>query len=376
MSGTRININNNIIEWAIIRAGHELDEYLIGNPNIKNWLDSSSKPTIKQLEKFTRNVNVPFGYMFLNEPPKEQVDIPFFRSGQSHTDKISLNLYDAVNIVKKRQSWISDFLRDEAYPRLDWVGKFTANDSVKSIEADIRKTLDLSTNWAKPYNRIGEAINYLTDKVEEAGVFINFSGVVGNNNQRKISVDECRGFVVIDDYAPFMFVNSSDAKSAQLFTIIHELAHIWLGVSAGFDNKNLFPADDPIERLCDKVAAEFLVPEHDLIAVWKDGNQDFKQLNRLFKVSPIVIARRALDINLIDKKEYFDFYNQYVTRFNNRKKSSGGNFYATTQKRVSLRFANFVNSAVSQNKLLYKDAYKLTGLKGDTYAKFINTSLK
>jgi len=375
MSKTRVNIKNNIIEWAIIRAGHELDEYLLVNPKVQKWLDSSSKPTVKQLETFTRKVNVPFGYMFLNEPPKEQVDIPFFRSGKSHTDKISLNLYDAVNIVKKRQSWISDFLRDEGYPPLDWVGKFTANDSVKSIETNIRKTLNLPTDWAKSYSRVGETINHLTDKVEEAGVFINFSGVVGNNNKRKISVDECRGFVLIDDYAPFMFVNSSDAKSAQLFTIIHELAHIWLGVSAGFDNKNLLPANDPVELLCDKVAAEFLVPEQNLIAAWKDGNQDFRQLNRLFKVSPIVIARRALDLNLIDKKEYFNFYNQYIRGFTNRKKSSGGDFYATTKKRVSLRFTNFVDSAVNQNKLLYKDAYKLTGLKGETYAKFINILL-
>jgi len=345
------------------------------NPNVQKWLNSSSKPTVKQLETFTRKVNVPFGYMFLNEPPKEQIDIPFFRSGKNHTDKISLNLYDAVNIVKKRQSWISDYLREEGYPSLEWVGKFTANDSVKSIDTDIRKTLDLPSDWAKSHRRMDEAVNELTAKVEEAGVFINFSGVVGNNNKRKISVDECRGFVLIDEYAPFMFVNSSDAKSAQLFTIIHELVHIWLGVSAGFDNKNLLPANDPIERLCDQVAAEFLVPEQDLMAAWEKGNKNFKQLNRLFKVSPIVIARRALDLKLIDKKEYFAFYNQYIKGFTNRKKGSGGDFYATTKKRVSLRFANFVNSAVNQNKLLYKDAYKLTGLRGETYAKF-NASLK
>jgi len=376
MSKTRVNINKNIIEWAIIRAGHELDEYLMVNPNVRKWLNSSSKPTIKQLETFTRKVNVPFGYMFLNKPPKEQIDIPFFRYGKNHTDKISLNLYDAVNIVKKRQSWISDYLREEGYPSLEWVGKFTTNDSVKSIDTDIRKTLNLPSDWAKSHKHVGEVINELTSKVEEAGVFINFSGVVGNNNKRKITVDECRGFVLIDEYAPFMFVNSSDSKSAQLFTIIHELAHIWLGVSAGFDNKNLLPANDPIERLCDKVAAEFLVPEQDLMAAWEKGNTNFKQLNRLFKVSPIVIARRALDLKLIDKKEYFGFYNQYITSFTNRKKGSGGDFYATTKKRVSLRFANFVNSAVHQNKLLYRDAYKLTGLRGETYAKFVNTSLK
>lgn len=88
-----------------------------------------------------------------------------------------------------------------------------------------------------------------------------FNGVVENNSHRKISVYECRGFVLVDEMAPFMFINNADWKSAQMFSIVHELAHIWTGHSAGFDFRRLQPADDPIEKLCDQIAAEFLVPE-------------------------------------------------------------------------------------------------------------------
>lgn len=92
--------------------------------------------------------------------------------------------------------------------------------------------------------------------IEDKGIITVFNGIVENNTSRPIPVDECRGFVW-DEMAPFMFINNADWKSAQMFTIVHELAHIWTGHSAGFDFRKLQPADDPIEILCDKVAAEF-----------------------------------------------------------------------------------------------------------------------
>ena len=164
----------------------------------------------------------------------------------------------------------------------------------------------------------------------------------------------------------------ADAKAAQMFTIIHELAHVWLGKSAGFDNANLLPADDPLELLCDKVAAELLVPEIYFIKKW-ETSQNFNYLSRIFKVSPIVIGRRALDLKLITFPRFMQFYNEYMNEIKERKdrQSSGGDFYATTKKRISLRFAAFVNNAVKENKLLYRDAYKLTNMKGETYNKFI-----
>jgi Zn-dependent peptidase ImmA (M78 family) len=102
-----------------------------------------------------------------------------------------------------------------------------------------------------------EAQDHLIKHVEDKGIITVFNGVVENNTSRPIPVDECRGFVLVDEIAPFMFINNADYKSAQMFTIVHELAHIWTGHSAGFDFRKLQPADDPIEVLCDKVAAEF-----------------------------------------------------------------------------------------------------------------------
>ena len=374
---TRVeNINKELIEWAIIRNGNSLEEFYAQNPNVESWIKGEKNPTVKQLENFTHKVHVPFGYMFLPKPPNETIPLPFFRTGKKNTNKVSLNVFHTIQIIQDRQNWLTEYLEELNFPDLDFVGKYSIKNSYIEIVNDIRNVLKLELDWASRHNKWEEALDYLTNKIEEAGIIVTYNGIVGSNTHRVIDVNECRGFVLVNNKAPFLFINSADAKAAQMFTIIHELAHVWLGKSAGFDNANLLPADDPLEILCDKVAAELLVPEIYFLKKW-ETTQDFKYLSRIFKVSPIVIGRRALDLNLINLKYFMDFYNNYMSYFktNKDKQSSGGDFYATTKKRISLRFAAFVNNAVKENKLLYRDAYRLTSMKGETYNKFINEYL-
>ena len=373
---TEITINPTLITWAITRAGFDVDKFLDNNPVIQKWIEEVKKPTVKQLENFAHKVHIPFGYLFLSEPPKETIPFPFFRTGNQQTDKVSLNVFDTIQILQRRQDWITEYLQDNEQEPLSFVGRFNKNATANEVVADIRNTLELQPNWACNFATWEETLAFITSKIEAIGVFINFNGIVENNTHRPISVDECRGFVLVNPYAPFMFVNAADAKAAQLFTIIHELAHIWLGESAGFDNQNLMPADDPTEKLCDAIAAEFLVPASSLIDIWQD-KPSIDYARRYFKVSPIVIGRRAMDLGLITRGEFFTFYNGYMDSFKQKKENQkgGGDFYATARKRLSVTFASYVNQAVNQNKLLYRDAYKITGLKGDTYQKFVTQHL-
>ncbi|MEM6734491.1 MAG: ImmA/IrrE family metallo-endopeptidase [Bacteroidota bacterium] len=168
-----------------------------------------------------------------------------------------------------------------------------------------------------------------------------------------------------------MFINNSDGKAAQLFTIVHELAHIWTGQSAGFDFQTLQPASDAIEILCDKVAAEFLVPQSAFNEKWSD-NPSISACSRYFKVSEIVIARRALDTGKITRSQFYEFYEEYKNRefVKRQNQSPDGDFYATAKKRLSMTFATHINNAVKTGQLLYRDAYKLTSMKGDTFDRF------
>jgi len=368
---TEININANMISWAISRAGYDLHEFLTSSPKIKDWIEDKKKPTLKQLEKFSHKVHIPFGYLFLQNPPVEKLPIPFFRTDKT-TEDVSLNVYDTILLMQKRQEWLTNYLKESGFDTHKYVGKFNINSDYKEIVNDIRETLGLNEDWARSFQTWEKSLDFLTEKVEEIGVILTFNSVVGNNTSRPITVDECRGFVLVDKLSSFMFVNTADGKAAQMFTIVHELAHIWTGQSAGFDFRKLQPADEPIEELCDKVAAEFLVPEEAFGIEW-EKNTNFIKIGRVFKVSPIVIARRALDLKKISKAEFFTFYNDYIKGFCIKKEtqSGGGDFYATAKKRISLSFAAHINHAVKTNKLPYREANKLTGLKGDTYHNFI-----
>lgn len=368
---TEVNVNANMLTWAIARAGYELQTFSDKFPNFQKWVEGDKKPTVKQLEDFSKKVYLPFGFLFLQEPPKEKLPIPFFRTNNTQATTVSINVYDTILLIQQRQDWLRNYLKDNDFTALPFVGKFRNKSNVFEIVADIRQVLGLPENWASNFKTWQEAQDHLVLHIEDKGIITAFNGVVENNGHRKIPVEECRGFVLVDEIAPFMFINNSDYKSAQMFTIVHELAHIWTGHSAGFDFRTLQPANDPVEILCDKIAAEFLVPENAFNIVW-GKKPDIKSTARFFKVSEIVIARRALDTGKISRKQFFDFYAVYSNKefIKKENQGDGGNFYATIRKRLSVTFASHINNAVKSGKLLYRDAYKLTSLKGDTFQTF------
>lgn len=373
----RVEVKSEMLTWAITRAGFELPAFTEKFSPVQKWLDGESQPTVKQLQDFSRKVFLPFGYLFLPEPPEEKLPIPFFRTNSARAEKVSINVYDTILLLQQRQDWLKNYLKDNEFEPLPFVGRFRNSTDVDGIVQDIRNVLNLPENWAGRFRTWTEALNHLVEVIEDKGIIATFNGVVENNGHRKISVEECRGFVLVDHLAPFMFINNADFKSAQMFTIVHELAHIWTGHSAGFDFRTLQPADDPVEKLCDQVAAEFLVPAKAFNELWR-SNPDTGAVARHFKVSEIVVARRALDTGKWTKKQFLEFYEAYKKREFRKKEnqSEGGNFWATAGKRLSITFAAHVNQAVKSGQLLYRDAYKLTSLKGDTFEKFFAEHLK
>lgn len=367
-----LNIRPNMIEWAILRSGYNIEDFITEKfPKVQDWLTNTKAPTMRQLEAFSKAVHVPFGYLFLTEPPREDVIIPFFRTGSGRDGVISLNVRDTVTILQGRQEWLSEYLREDGEEPLPFVGKFDVSQSPDPLEivADIRKTLKLRPDWATQFRTVDEARGFLTERIEDIGIVVNYNSVVGNSNTRKIEVEECRGFVLIDDMVPFLFVNSGDSKGAQIFTLVHELAHVWIGKSAGFDLKQTLPSNDPSEELCNTVAAEFLVPSAFFKSAWAEGI-GITGLSKKFKVSSIVIARRALDLGQIDKDSFFSFYNGQMKDFK-RVKATGGDFHNTQKFRLGLLFMGRLNQALKEGKVLYRDAYQLSGLNGDTYHNFI-----
>jgi len=237
----------------------------------------------------------------------------------------------------------------------------------------MRRVVGIGDGWAAGVRTWQEAVSDLRQRMDELGVVAVINGVVGNNTHRKLDVEEFRGFALIDSHAPLIFVNGADAKSAQMFTLAHELAHVWLGQEgeglSGFEG--IFPGDDRIEKFCNQAAAEFLVPAQELKHQWpavKTAPQPFEEMARFFKVSPIVIGRRAMELRLVTRDEFFEFYQEYTQRERQRsKRSKGGDFYNNQNARVGQRFAISVIRAAMEGRLSFKDAYNLTDLRGGAF---------
>lgn len=374
------DINPNILEWAINYSAQGI-EVRAKFPKLNSWLKSEDFPTVRQLEKFAKITRVPFGYFFLDKEPEIKLSIPFFRTiKEDRPTSFSPELIDTVKIVEQRKVWLRDFLIQSGADKLAFVGSEKNNSNYKDIVKKIRTELGIDELWASKQSNWEDSLNYLIEKAESVGINVIRNGVVGNNTHRKLNYKEFRGFALVDDYAPFLFINGKDFKSAQMFTLAHELAHIWIGSSAVFDLRQMLPAENKTEILCNKVAAEFLVPEKQILDNWdtfKKTDDYFQAIAQYFKVSKIVAGRRLLDLNLISKNDFFEFYNEYIANIPKGKKGKdGGNYYNTQPLRIGKRFANIVITAAKRGTLLYRDAYRLTGLSARTFNEFENKFYK
>lgn len=372
---TAVAVNPELIRWAVARSGLPVDELAKKFPKLQQWQKGEKQPTLKQLEIFASRTFTPLGYLFLKSPPAEKLAIPDCRTvGDTPINRPSPNLLETLQTMQRRQQWMRDFLIDQGQEPLPFVASVKRPGAVTALSDRIRSTLNLSKTWARAHSTWADALDALRKSAEAAGVLVVINGVVGNNTHRKLNPQEFRGFVLSDSYAPLIFINNSDAKSAQMFTFAHELAHLWMGRGGLFNLINMMPANDETERFCNRVAAEFLIPAVDLKNHWAEASgtsHPFQTIARHFKVSPLVAARRALDLRLISKDAFFVFYNQYRdAERDHPKKKSGGNFYSNQNMRIGKRFAYAVFRAAREGRLLYRDAYQLTGLRGKTFDRY------
>ena len=374
----KVAVNAQVLEWALDRSlqRESLERKF---PKLSGWRDGDALPTFRQLQDFAKAAAVPFGYLLLQKPPVEQLPIANFRTVSDESGSgFSPELIDTIQAMQRRQVWMREYLIAEGHDRLPFVGSHRIETDPAAVAQNIRGVLCIDESWAANQPNWGEALRALIEKVENAGILVMSNGIVENNTHRKLDPQEFRGFVLVDDYAPLVFLNGADGKAARMFTLAHELAHIWIGVSAAFDLRDLQPADNDNERACNLIAAEFLVSSVVLAEVWpqvRGSDNAFQLLAKRFKVSEIVAARRMLDMGFIARAEFFRFYNEWQQnelRIAHKKAEdeSGGNFYASQNIRIGNRFGDLLTRSVQAGTTLYTDAWRLTGLKKNTFQEY------
>ena len=370
----RVEIKPELLRWARKRAGRDRASLRKKFPCLESWERGETKPTFKQLEAFAKATFVPIGYLFLAEPPAERIPIPDLRIiGGEEIKNPSPDLLDVLYLCQRRQAWYRDYAKLTGEESRPFVGSLRVEDPVDRAADAMRQTLGFDLEARRACPTWTEALRQFIDQAENQGILVMVSGVVGSNNRRRLDPQEFRGFALSDDLAPLVFINGADTKAAQMFTLAHELAHLWLGKSALSD---VGPASVPshrIEQWCNRVAAEFLVP----LGVLRDALphteplDEVNNLARRFKVSTLVILRRILDARRISRDEFQIAYEQELEHLRSLPKSKGGDFYLAQEARASRRFVRALVVSTLEGQTLYRDAFQLLGIKKEqTFTEF------
>lgn len=374
---TRIAISPDMLRWARDRAQLDVLALTARFPKLEAWEAEEVQPTLKQLEDYARATHAPIGYFFLPAPPVEPVPIPDFRTMADRAiARPSPNLLDTIYACQERQAWYRDFSLIDGQPPLPFVGALNVNMAPVQAAEQIRHTLGFDVDARRNCRTWTEALRLFIEQAESIGVMVMVSGVVLNNNYRHLDPQEFRGFALADDRAPLVFINGADSKAAQMFTLAHELAHLWLGQSALSDVSAGETSDNAIETWCNQVAAELLVPMDvflgELVAD-EPVHDTLSRLARRFKVSTLVVLRRLADAGRLDRNAFFRAYRDELEHLRNiaAAGSGGGDFYRTTASRVSKRFARALVESTLEGRTLYRDAFRMLGIaKTSTFNEF------
>ncbi len=356
-----------------------MGEVLPKFPKFQDWLEGGISPTLKQLEAFARATHTPIGFFFLPSPPEITLPIPDFRTMAGDARPIpSPDLLDTIYLCQQRQDWYRDYARLYGEDPIAWIGQGSVDADIVTSAATLRGLIGLDLRQRQEVSTWTEALRQLINLVEDAGVLVMISGIVGSNSHRKLSPEEFRGFALVDPLAPVIFVNGADSKSAQMFTLVHELAHLWIGESGVSDNQVAGWPEIQVERWCNAVAAETLVPLESVRTMYRPDESladAMQRLARHFKVSTLVALRRIYDLGAIDSRTLWLTYRDELDRLRQMETrgSGGGDFYRTLGARVSKRLVRAVIGSTLEGQTLFRDAFHLLGIrKSETFYRAVS----
>lgn len=357
-----------VLRWAARQA--RLDDAALGKRFRKwpLWLTGEVQPSLKQLEDFARLTNTAFGLFFLPQPPRMELPVPDFRTLRDTPLREPSNaLLDTLYLCQQRQDWFREYAQIHGLTPVAFVGQVRADDAPEAVAANLRDALGVSIAERQALPTWTDALRQLMTRAEESGVLVMASSIVGANSHRKLDAGEFRGFALADNLAPLLFLNGADSKAAQMFSLAHELAHLALGQSGVSDAEAGRVPEQGIERWCNQVAAELLMPLAALHeAVQNDApiEQEIQRLARLFKVSSLVALRRLFDAGFIDETALWQHYRKEVERLRAlREAKGGGDFYRTLGMRTGKRFARALVGSVLEGQTLFQDAFRLLGVR-------------
>jgi Zn-dependent peptidase ImmA (M78 family) len=366
----RVSIAHRLWSWACDRSGHSLADLGQRFPRLPQWMSGNAKPTYKQVQAFAAATHTPVGVLFLDEPPVERLPIADLRTfADQGLARPTSDLLETIFLCQQRQDWYRDFALSMGERPGSFIGSLTTGSEPAQAAATIGNAIAWNVDSAHACRTWEEALTLLCEHIDAAGILVMKNGIVGSNTHRRLNPDEFRGFALSDPLAPLSFINAADTKAAQMFTVAHELAHLWLGESGVSDTQPLAQPQQAVERWCNAVAAELLAPAARIRNAFNSAapiGDEIQRLARLCKISTLVVLRRLSDIGHLPRDRFWSLYHDEAERLRGLMRDrpgSGGNFYATQQSRLSERFTRAVIVSAQEGNTLYRDAFSLLGVR-------------
>lgn len=355
-------ITAKVFKWA--RESAKMTEEIAASKvavsidKLKDWETGEDYPTIRQAQTLAKAYRRPFALFFLPDVPTDFQPLQDFR--KTGSKELSTSSIFIIREIQQKQAWISEVNEDNNENRVPFIGKFTIKDNPVLVANDILATLNINPLNYKSNNPIIEWI----DKAESNGIFISRTSFI--HSRLKLDSNEIQGFAIADDFAPFIFINSDDWNAPQLFTLVHELAHLWIaetGISNDVEPSIKNTGDHkPIELFCNEVAANALMPKEYIDSLDSKAFDNAKEVFKNAKtigVSTFALLVRALNLNIISLSAYKQLkhladieYNEFLKREEEKKikqkekeKPGGPNYFLLQLNRNSRLFTQTVLDA-------------------------------
>jgi len=382
------NPNPQMLRWAREKAGLSQEEAaqklaLRSKTGASMMIDNFEKgvafPTPKKLIEIAKLYRRPLITFYLQTPPAEAPKGEDFRTlPDAPSPKENANLDALIRDVYVRQNIVREALFDaETAVNLDFVGSINNQENPTEVVRKVTSKCNISVNEYRSTADAHEAFNYLRKKIESCGIYVLLIGNLGSHHSN-IPVEIFRGIAISDKYAPFIVVNDNDSKYAWSFTLLHELAHIFLGKS-GVSN---IRTDSNVEKFCNDVASQILLNDSDFNSFGITEDIEIDKIIEVasaksseFNLSATMITYRAYSNGLITLDQWFQTAAHFRKAWHESKKvqesKGGGSYYITKKHKTGAALINTVKRSILDGVMTQTKAGKVLGVKPGNVAEMV-----
>lgn len=381
-------INPRILSWARETAGLSLEE-AAGKLGLSSTAKANAAEKLAQVERGERPVSRgllekaatayrrPLVTFYLPQPPTRAERGEDFRTVTGPRPREDAMLDALVRDVRTRQQLLREaILDDEDTKPLPLVASSRMGEGAQTVAERIRQALGVTTAQQRGAKDASALFALLRRAAERAGIYVLLLGDLGSHHS-DLGEEVFRGIALADEIAPFVVINDNDATTARSFSLLHELAHIWIGAS-GVSGPLNGSSRHAVERFCNEVAGTFLLPPEavQMLAPARGANFELAlsltgDVARIWNVSQGVVAYRLLQNGWITEAVATRLFETFADRWRAQKQrekelrepSEGGpDYYRVRRARLGTGLLDTVRRALQGEVLTHTKAARILGV--------------